>query len=828
MAVKIKVVNMIPKSLSNESNHDREPNLTVNPASPAQIVGTAFTPDPAGSARAPIYVSYDGGETWVLNAIVPGSVPGSSIGTADITPRFSSRALYVGDIRVSDFKMDVARTLDAASPLPMSILEEKLPLSDQPFVEATTVQLGPDIGKDRVFVGNNDFLAVGGKTATVDRSLDALGGGAFTSLRIEVRPTGGQNGPSVRTATHRDGTVYAAYFGWRSLAAFPSITTDVVVARDDGWTAGPGPFSALLDPSDGLSGVRVVTGRTVIWNQMLAQQRTGSQLSVAVDPNDSSIVCVCWCDQQVGGYTLHVRRSSDRGLNWSPADLLMAERTTNPALAINKDGKIGILYQQLTGLPANQRWETHFRMTGDGIAWDDYVLSTTPANQPIAFNFLGDYAHLVTDGADFCGIFCANNTPDLANFPQGVKYQRDADFTTHTLIGSGGTSAVPVSIDPFFFRVTQEVPTGGEPQQPSEPCGVTLPNIPPECVSPAAPAWVPYSQCVFWYETRFVGQFPLIYRVIYQHCAKLLGRQQGPLLYTTTLLPGETLKLYHSDRYRRTRAVKDAFSVHTSWRQYVSVAHRSRSAESTSNYQKFLVDAVVDGDTNINVGGALFPVSWSSNDFDEAHIHDLRTASTDKVNEDFQETVAVATQQVDTQRSIVVSTFEDAEAIDVTSRTIKNDNNCTAVTYFVRRVNELYELSTRVFSIEWTLIDRQKTIAARGGGTALEWRRLDHLQGVDAKAREAIKLGVALLPKVGETVVADQMITLPTDGVVYEAELAHCSSCEPARMVAVQIELEKSKAEALKACCEAELCQLEVRRRTLQLQKGVLTPFTQG
>src|SRR5262249_15220468 len=123
-----------------------------------------------------------------------------------------------------------------------------------------------------------------------------------------------------------------------------------------------------------------------------------------------------------------------------------------------------------------------------------------------------------------------------------------------------------------------------------DPCVVELEPVDDQCVSPAAPPWLPFNQCVFWYETRYVGQFPLIFRVVYQHCAKLLGRQQGPLLFTTTLLPGEPLKLYHHDRYRRTRATKDTYSVHTSWRQYVAAAHKSRSLESSSQYQKFLDD----------------------------------------------------------------------------------------------------------------------------------------------------------------------------------------------------------------------------------------------
>jgi hypothetical protein len=57
-------------------------------------------------------------------------------------------------------------------------------------------------------------------------------------------------------------------------------------------------------------------------------------------------------------------------------------------------------------------------------------------------------------GNDFFGIFCANNTPDKANFPQGVVYQRNADFTTHRLLDLNNTTTVDVSIDPFFFKVT--------------------------------------------------------------------------------------------------------------------------------------------------------------------------------------------------------------------------------------------------------------------------------------------------------------------------------------------------------------------------------------
>src|SRR5258705_361868 len=83
------IVNMIPKALSFETNQDSEPTIAVNPANPLQIAASAFTPDPGGGNLAPIYVSTDGGNTWVLNSIVPSDAASGSA-TADITVAFSA------------------------------------------------------------------------------------------------------------------------------------------------------------------------------------------------------------------------------------------------------------------------------------------------------------------------------------------------------------------------------------------------------------------------------------------------------------------------------------------------------------------------------------------------------------------------------------------------------------------------------------------------------------------------------------------------------------------------------------------------------------------
>ena len=66
--------------------------------------------------------------------------------------------------------------------------------------------------------------------------------------------------------------------------------------------------------------------------------------------------------------------------------------------------------------------------------------------------FGGDYLHLMAVGTAFYGIFSANNTPNPANFPAGMTFQRNCDLNRHVLLAVDSTTQVDVSIDPFFFK----------------------------------------------------------------------------------------------------------------------------------------------------------------------------------------------------------------------------------------------------------------------------------------------------------------------------------------------------------------------------------------
>ncbi len=402
----IKVVDLIPASLSGETNQDSEPFLAVQAVNPQIMVASAFTPNPfSASGNAPVYISEDGGVTWVLSAITPVQRMTCDITHAMPTGENHPRGdLHAGTLACASFiTLDESESNDVSVNAVMNVQSTRTNV-DQPFVRALGIS-----NTDHIYVGLNDFNQPNGHTATVDVSVD--GGATYKSVPIEARKTSGQDGPSVRPAVAGDNTVYAAFFGWRKFSGTVA-TSDVVVVRDDTGGAGPNPFQALKDPSDKLPG-RIVVQRV----------------------------------------TLHVRRSTDRGVTWSKADLPHAtiRNATNIALAVANNGTVGLLYQQLSG----GRWVTHIVQSRDAFATvQDLILASVPANTPAQqfLPYLGDYDYLLAVGNEFRGVFCANNTPDLANFPQGVTYQRAADFGTKTLTDGSG-NPVAISIDPFYFSV---------------------------------------------------------------------------------------------------------------------------------------------------------------------------------------------------------------------------------------------------------------------------------------------------------------------------------------------------------------------------------------
>ena len=386
----ITLVNIIPNLSSGETNQDSEPNLAVNPANPLEIAATAFTPSPnVGSKKSPVFFSADGGLTWSLKDLIAGTP------VRDQTLRFATQSgiLYAGVLwgtgsNIALINFDILRTSDFSGLTTMNKLAERKN-DDQPFIQAATVPSGSGAGKDRIYVGSNDH-APANIPATIDLSLDAAIAAPVTATFVIEGRTVLRDGFPTRPAVHLNGTVYAIFY------ALIGATSDVVIVRDDNWASGGTPFTALTDTGDLKQGVRVATGVINPFNGLvLGQQRIGSDLSIAVDPRDSATVYICYGDQQGGTYTLYVRKSADSGATWS-GNLRSIQNATNPALAVNSQGRLGFLYQQLTGVAPGQNWQTTLEFTTKTLLALDHVTPVATSIDPFVFTVTPGFGRVVT------------------------------------------------------------------------------------------------------------------------------------------------------------------------------------------------------------------------------------------------------------------------------------------------------------------------------------------------------------------------------------------------------------------------------------------------
>ncbi len=366
-------------------------------------------------------------------------------------------------------------------------------------------------------------------------------------------------------------------------------------------------------------------------------------------------------------------------------------------------------------------------------------------------------------------------------------------------------------------------PNGDEPADPTQPKGC---SDDPCCVSPCDPPWLTDEQCLIQYDTRlfrrplgrdqadagnrFEAGAPFIeFRITYEHRLCRIGKQHGPLLYTVTLLPGEKVNLYHSDRYRRITSEQDRFSVATTFMQFTSVVHQARVTNTLNVLNDVLASTKTSASGSVGGGlvGALGGPSGSAST--SVSVTDHNQVNVGFVSDQYNQSVSQASMLTHAERSVVVSTFEDRETADITVRSIQNDNVCRAVTYFVRQVVELLTVSTIVYDITYRIV---------APGVPADFHTLDDVDWLPPEVQKQIKTILPLLPKRGDAAERPKPVSIPTDGTVYDPELAHCCSCEPERAEALEIQAQKSR-------LENALVELEIERRRKLLDKGELSPF---
>ena len=461
----VKIVDVIPESLSGENDFNVEPYLAVNPANRSEMAASAWTTEPLGGGTTPVFISMDGGESWSCRSTVPG-IPQ----TADKTLQFSglSNMLYLATCITNpakDYDLMVWRSDRLAKSLLVSA-EHRPGVMDQPFATAATMNK-----KDRVFVGYFNWNGSKGKTAIIDRSLDGTGnppGSDFTPISIDFDDPLFDSS-EIRPAISNDGKkVYAAFNRVTSVDGNKRVGDVVLVRDDDGGNSGTKSFEALRDPN-GVPGFTVVKKRTFLFDgdgyaALLANDRLGGDLAIAVDPNHADIVYLVWGNCINDQPVLHLVRGEKGGTVWSTKDLRTVVNAKNPGLAVNDNGTVAFLYQQVTSdSHRRETWNTQLELAKNDFKDVTVVaLAKFPAAELTCVRGqprVGDYLHLTAMGHDFYGIFSSSNFPDTDRFPCQatsqcqVTFQRKADFNAKRLLDQDGNE-VQSSIDPFFFKVS--------------------------------------------------------------------------------------------------------------------------------------------------------------------------------------------------------------------------------------------------------------------------------------------------------------------------------------------------------------------------------------
>jgi hypothetical protein len=360
---------------------------------------------------------------------------------------------------------------------------------------------------------------------------------------------------------------------------------------------------------------------------------------------------------------------------------------------------------------------------------------------------------------------------------------------------------------------------------------VTLPTQDPCCQSPCDPPWRTGPSCTTFTETKTavvslssndfkgdLGRGFVNITVVYSHRLCLVGKQHGGLAYTLTLLPGEKMTLYHSDRYRRTTSETERFSVQTTFAQFVASLYQQQNSDDVSALMQVLnsssQSSSASGGGGINL--LVFSIGGGGGTSSSSSSSSAATLATQSSANQFLSIAQQAAQYTDLQRSITVSGYEDSETVSTTQRTLVNNNRCYAVDYFVRKVLDVYLSTTTVTSVTFQVI---------AGNYESAVLTPEQIGQVETQYRAAVEVAIHGLPTVGETVEQPSVVTVPTDGVVYDAELGHCCAQDPDLDQAALIKLEREQAEAQKIGLEIQLMALEVQRRQALLAAGTLTAF---
>jgi hypothetical protein len=308
----------------------------------------------------------------------------------------------------------------------------------------------------------------------------------------------------------------------------------------------------------------------------------------------------------------------------------------------------------------------------------------------------------------------------------------------------------------------------------------------------------------------------------------------GNLLYTTTLLPGEQVRLLTTDRNSR-------FSFNE--------ATQAEGAEYNTSQESFFLAGMADSMSNLSVlenasdetrfrsqldksgshagvhlgwldvGGWVSATSYDAEAAKRfaSSLKEHAETSSRHVEASVRAASSLSISEVATRREIQEQQQERYEAA---SRVFSNPNTCHAVTYLFYRIDKIETVRFKLVAIERKVYDpacpngvskhpygsENGEGYGHNGPVSYDVRRtaLDAVEG-ELRGEGIINGDGHCTREIVETLSWERVVRLPTPGVTVKACLDECNACEPERHRAIELELESQELENLKLRRQIEL-----------------------
>lgn len=356
---------------------------------------------------------------------------------------------------------------------------------------------------------------------------------------------------------------------------------------------------------------------------------------------------------------------------------------------------------------------------------------------------------------------------------------------------------------------------------------------------PCCPELIRHDNCDVLFFTRTLN-YPFLYKKDLKIAVQLvlgfrlkrctLGMTLGDPAYTTTLLPGEKVKLFTTDRrssfkydantklsYRSEQISEEQYWMNAS-QSYFSDLENSQSGHDISANKSHWD---FGGDTKGSV--SIWPWDPSASASTRASENYNSSSTLDYLHRQSSNMHAAATQAVHATHSaysisigeVATRTHIEGESEDhfeASSREYCNPNSCHAITYIFYRMNKKQVVTFELVSIDKLLPDVSGNVTSVSPN--ITGARVDILKQLD---HELITAGIlAENGQPSETLKKrfgfELDFSLPTAGVIVKGCLDECNTCEPAKSERIQLENEllRKQIELLDKsqeyrCCPGEL-----------------------